>query len=120
MLCGFTPFADSADMDETFIYERILHEDMSMHIECVEGEEELDLMQQVCRLFAWLDARPSQDILMTTPFPACSQLFERDVHKRIGCSRDGMMAFKSHPFFEETDWAKIATVGFERNVVVIV
>ena len=52
MLCGFTPFADSADMDETFIYERILHEDMSIHIECVEGDEELDLMTQVRCLVA--------------------------------------------------------------------
>ena len=41
-----------------------------------------------------------------------SQLFERDVHKRIGCSLDGMLAFKTHPFFEDIEWAKIITVSY--------
>ena len=49
MLCGFTPFADSEDVDEGAIYERILHEDMEIHVECVEGDDAIDLMTQVRR-----------------------------------------------------------------------
>ncbi|KAF9349756.1 hypothetical protein BGX26_011988 [Mortierella sp. AD094] len=46
-----------------------------------------------------------------------SQLCERDINKRLGCTAEGMDAFKKHPWFEGIEWDKLvkkeATPPFE-------
>ncbi|KAF9999475.1 hypothetical protein BGZ80_008445 [Entomortierella chlamydospora] len=36
-----------------------------------------------------------------------SQLCERDISKRLGCTAEGMDAFKKHPWFEGIEWDKL-------------
>ncbi|OAQ36780.1 kinase-like protein [Linnemannia elongata AG-77] len=38
-----------------------------------------------------------------------SKLCERDISKRLGCTPEGLDAFKKHPWFEGIEWDKLAT-----------
>ncbi|KAG0291599.1 hypothetical protein BGZ96_005029 [Linnemannia gamsii] len=38
-----------------------------------------------------------------------SKLCERDISKRLGCTSEGLDAFKKHPWFEGIEWDKLAT-----------
>ncbi len=85
MFCGFTPFADEEDAEEDAIYVRIVQEDLSVHLDCLDGHV--------------------ADVV--------TQLLERDVDKRIGCrhlyNADSMLELLDHPFFADVDWEGIAT-----------
>ncbi|KAF8938132.1 hypothetical protein BGZ47_008731 [Haplosporangium gracile] len=38
-----------------------------------------------------------------------SKLCERDISKRLGCTSEGLDAFKKHPWFEGLEWDKLVT-----------
>ncbi|KAF9585196.1 hypothetical protein BGW38_003466 [Lunasporangiospora selenospora] len=37
------------------------------------------------------------------------KLCERDISKRLGCTQDGLDAFKKHPWFKDIEWDKLVT-----------
>ncbi|KAF9392965.1 hypothetical protein CPB97_006069 [Podila verticillata] len=57
------------------------------------------------------------DMISAPCLDVLSRLCERDISKRIGCTPDGLDAFKNHPWFDGIDWdklvAKEATPPFE-------
>ncbi|KAG9072893.1 hypothetical protein KI688_000674 [Linnemannia hyalina] len=55
----------------------------------------------------------SNDLLTSSilrdPLPFPENLCERDISKRLGCTSEGLDAFKKHPWFEGIEWDKLAT-----------
>lgn len=92
MFCGFTPFADEEDAEEDAIYMRIIQEDLSVHLDCLEGN--------LCNVV--------------------TQLLERDVDLRIGCrhsthNQDSILELMNHPYFADVDWQGLSN-GHLENV----
>ena len=94
MFCGFTPFADEEDLEEDAIYMRIIQEDLSVHLDCLEGD--------------------LRDVV--------TQLLERDPDLRIGCrhssyQQDSILELMHHPFFADVDWEGIEAASLDPNVL---
>ena len=90
MFCGFTPFVDEEDAEEDAIYMRIIQEDLSVHLDCLEGN--------LC------------DVV--------TQLLERDVDLRIGCrhsthNQDSILELMNHPYFADVDWQGLSNGHFD-------
>ncbi|KAF8979898.1 hypothetical protein BGZ46_004876 [Entomortierella lignicola] len=49
------------------------------------------------------------DIVSEPCLDVLSKLCERDINKRLGCTSEGIDAFKKHPWFEGIDWDKLVT-----------
>ncbi|KAG0256234.1 hypothetical protein BGZ95_005549, partial [Linnemannia exigua] len=49
------------------------------------------------------------DIISAPCLDVLSKLCERDVSKRLGCTPEGLDAFKQHPWFQNIEWDKLVT-----------
>ncbi|KAF9930802.1 hypothetical protein FBU30_011251 [Linnemannia zychae] len=49
------------------------------------------------------------DIISAPCLDVLSKLCERDISKRLGCTPEGLDAFKQHPWFHNVDWDKLVT-----------
>ncbi|KAG0257202.1 hypothetical protein BG011_004088 [Mortierella polycephala] len=60
-----------------------------------------------------LDSLPlpdnADDMISASCLDVLSKLCERDISKRLGCTSEGMDAFKKHPWFHGIEWDKLAT-----------
>ncbi|KAG0363695.1 hypothetical protein BGZ54_008068 [Gamsiella multidivaricata] len=50
-----------------------------------------------------------QDMVSVHCLDVLSKLCERDISKRLGCTPDGLDAFKKHPWFQGIEWNKLVT-----------
>ncbi|KAF9080590.1 hypothetical protein BGX23_001926, partial [Mortierella sp. AD031] len=50
-----------------------------------------------------------EDIISAPCLDVLSKLCERDISKRLGCTPEGLDAFKQHPWFQDIEWDKLAT-----------
>ncbi|KAF9193460.1 hypothetical protein BGZ51_003264 [Haplosporangium sp. Z 767] len=51
----------------------------------------------------------ADDIISAPCLDVLSKLCERDISKRLGCTPEGMDAFKKHPWFHGIEWDKLVT-----------
>ncbi|KAF9951534.1 hypothetical protein BGZ70_000940 [Mortierella alpina] len=49
------------------------------------------------------------DMVSASCLDVLSKLCERDISKRLGCTPDGIEAFKKHPWFHGIEWDKLVT-----------
>ncbi|KAF9144982.1 hypothetical protein BGX30_010804 [Mortierella sp. GBA39] len=49
------------------------------------------------------------DIISAPCLDVLSKLCERDISKRLGCTPEGLDAFKQHPWFQGIEWDKLVT-----------
>ncbi|KAK3807118.1 MAG: kinase-like domain-containing protein [Linnemannia elongata] len=49
------------------------------------------------------------DIVSAPCLDVLSKLCERDISKRLGCTSEGLDAFKQHPWFQGIEWDKLVT-----------
>ncbi|KAF9428688.1 hypothetical protein BGZ94_001433, partial [Podila epigama] len=49
------------------------------------------------------------DMISAPCLDVLSRLCERDISKRLGCTPEGLDAFKNHPWFEGIEWDKLVT-----------
>ncbi|KAF8930291.1 hypothetical protein BGZ52_001231 [Haplosporangium bisporale] len=49
------------------------------------------------------------DMISAPCLDVLSRLCERDISKRLGCTSDGLDAFKNHPWFDGMEWDKLVT-----------
>ncbi|KAG0214635.1 hypothetical protein BGX28_001673 [Mortierella sp. GBA30] len=49
------------------------------------------------------------DMVSASCLDVLSKLCERDINKRLGCTPEGMDAFKKHPWFRDIEWDKLIT-----------
>ncbi|KAF9109422.1 hypothetical protein BGX27_007644 [Mortierella sp. AM989] len=49
------------------------------------------------------------DLVSTNCIDVVSKLCERNISKRLGCTPDGLNAFKKHPWFDGLDWDKLVS-----------
>ncbi|KAG0053533.1 hypothetical protein BGZ89_002897 [Linnemannia elongata] len=50
-----------------------------------------------------------EDIISAPCLDVLSKLCERDISKRLGCTPEGLDAFKQHPWFQGIEWDKLVT-----------
>ncbi|KAF9907510.1 hypothetical protein EC991_010891 [Linnemannia zychae] len=50
-----------------------------------------------------------EDIVSAPCLDVLSKLCERDISKRLGCTPEGLDAFKKHPWFQNIEWDKLVT-----------